>query len=781
MEFKALHRGYEYQITDGCGSVTCSKPYCLSNPRGYQSRNGRFTKAAARQHASNLVMLRGEDGLCESLGQPQSLDQSPKEEEQKLNANHDYDTIQLSEVKQPHIKSRSQSTQPQSKSTSPSRNSAGNHASADYPKTTLSHSMLKTRVYNVLPSFEDGSWSVILDSTDKPAGNRANDKVESQTSPPDSHDTTLQSMTTPTNFLIHLLRNPGCRDNHTSALTSRKSVSPLNHYLFAFHSRVQFLYGLQFMGDAVFHERELLWGDIARNEVNDVVGYVKSKDVEPAKMALVGSLLGGCGFEVEQPEVAECDKEKDLEDSKEKSAYFDPVLITRYNSSVSVARIPNLEQVEPYVGLINTPLTSSFSSISSDYDSLIIPRQPNDLYKIVQNRAGVSHDQSRLYSFRRMYSLYNGPDNLVRRSVTLGIPMVDIPKPTCFCIHISRTRDEDILEQLLEYVHQQLSTSRNLQLPLKVEFSDGEVALDLGGVQLELFDHIGRLLVGLESPYFQHDDNGVVWPQDNPHVSREKWVCIGAVVGLALFNGCPLSFDMPLSFYRNLQEFWATPCRVKEADFEQQDPVAYNSLASLRKLSKLELVGLGLVLNDGSRVSTQDHVEKYILEYINTPYNSVRLDNTMNMLAFGFQMVYPSDLAGKIPTKDLKRLIEGSILADDSHIDVEPLLDQFAYEGGYSESSPQVQWLKEYLRDLSVHQLKLFLHFTTGSERVSIGSKQGQRVVKITIQLNGTNVNCLPSASTCFCILFLPKYGTKEVLVRYMDKAMEHSVGFGLM
>lgn len=641
----------------------------------------------------------------------------------------------------------------------------------DYPKTTLSHSMLKTRVYNVLPSFDDGSWSVILDSN-----------TPAQTSPStDSHDTTLQSMTTPTNFLIHLLRNPGLRDSHTSAVTSRKPQSPLNHYLFAFHSRVQFLYGLQFMGDAVFHEREQLWGNIARDEVNDVVGYVKSKDVEPAKKALVGSLLGGCGFEVDKVEAtAECCDQKDSEESAYSAPY--PVLITRYNPSVSVARIPNLEEVEPYVGLINTPLTSSFSSISSDYDSLIIPQDATDLYQIVQNRVGVSHDQSRLYSFRRMYSLYNGPENLVRRSITLGVPMVDIPKPTCFCIHISRTRDdEDILEQLLEYVHQQLSSSRNLQLPLKVEFSDGEVALDLGGVQLELFDHIGRLLVGLESPYFQHDDNGVVWPRDNPAVSREKWVCIGAVVGLALFNGCPLSFDMPLSFYRNLQEFWATPCRVTETDYEQQDPVAHNSLASLRKLSKQELEGLGLVLNDGSKVSTQDDVEKYFLEYINTPYNSVRLENTMNMLAFGFQMVYPSDLAGKMPTKDLKRLVEGSILADDSHIDVEPLLEQFAYEGGYSESSPQVKWLKEYLRDLSVHQLKLFLHFTTGSERVSIGSKQGQRVVKITVQLNGTNVNCLPSASTCFCILFLPKYATKEVLVRYMDKAMEHSVGFGLM
>ncbi|KAG5356085.1 Ubiquitin-protein ligase E3A [Yarrowia sp. B02] len=750
MDFKAIHRGYELQITSGCGSATCSKPYCLSNKRGYQARNGRFTKAAARQHASNLVMLRGEKGLCvsyESGDEQTDQTEHAKSKEQTESNDHAKPTEshadKIKTKKADQIKSKT----------------------SDYPKTTLSHSMLKTRVYNVLPSFDDGSWSDILDA-------KAHGK--------DSHDTTLQSMTTPVNFLIHLLRNPGCRDNHTSALTSRKPVSPLNHYLFAFHSRVQFLYGLQFMGDAVFHEQEQLWGDIARDEVNDVVGYVKSRNVEPAKKALVGSLLGNCGFDVDQADPAQCDKGKSPEESKGEDSK-DLVLITRHNPTVSVAKVPNFDKLERYVGLTNSPLTSSFASICADYDSLIVPLADASLCKITQHRSGVSHDQSRLYSLRRMYSLHNGPENLVRKSMSLSVPMMDIPKPTCFCIHISRTRDEDILEQLLEYINQQLVTSQNLQLPLKVEFSDGEVALDLGGVQLELFDHIGRLLVGLDSPYFQHDDNGVVWPRDNEDVSRDKWVCIGAVVGLALFNGCPLSFDMPLSFYRNLQESWFTPCRVTEEEYEQQDPVAYSSLVSLRKLPKQELEGLGLVLNNGSRVSTLEHVNTYISEYINSPYASTRLENTMNMLAFGFHMVYPCDLAAKIPTKDLKRLVEGSILADDSHIDVEPLLEQFAYEGGYTESSLQVKWLKEYLRDLSVHQLKLFLHFTTGSERVSIGSKQGQRVVKITVQLNGTNINCLPSASTCFCILFLPKYESKEVLVRYMDKAMEHSVGFGLM
>lgn len=755
MDFKAIHTGYEYQITNGCGWDTCSRPYCLSNPRGYQSRNGRFTKAAARQQATNLVTLRGEGGLCESRERSESRDDD-------YDGSSESDSVSsASSTTSTHmIKSRESVARAHDSSSRESEKSRGPKPSRDYPKTTLSHSMLKTKVYSVLPSFDDGSWSEILDDTSG-TSRESHQRDRSH----DTHDTALQSMTTPTNFLIHLLRNPGCRDNHTSALTSRKPVFPLNHYLFAFHSRVQFLYGLQFMGDAVFHEQELLWGDIARDELKDVEEYVQSADVEPAKMALVGSLLGNCGFDA------------DIEDKEDEET----ILITRHNPTVSVAKIPNLELVEPYVGLTNTPQTNSFASICSDFDSLIIPQESNDLCQIIQNRVGASHDQSRLYSFRRMYNLHNGPENLVRKSMSLTIRMVDIPKPTCFCIHISRTRDEDILEQLLEYIHQQLMSCRNLQLPLKVEFSDGEVALDLGGVQLELFDHIGRELVGLESPYFQHDDNGVVWPRDNPKVSREKWVCVGAVVGLALFNGCPLSFDMPLSFYRNLQDFWGAPCHVTEEDYEQQDPVAYSSLVSLRKLPKKELVGLGLVLNDGHRVSTLEHVNKYIFEYINAPYASVRLENTMNMLAYGFQMVYPSDLASKIPTKDLKRLVEGSILADDSHIDVEPLLEQFVYEGGYSESSDQVKWLKEYLRGLSVHNLKLFLHFTTGSERVSIGSKQGQRVVKITVQLNGTNVNCLPSASTCFCILFLPRYETKEVLVRYMDKAMEHSVGFGLM
>ncbi|KAG5359014.1 Ubiquitin-protein ligase E3A [Yarrowia sp. E02] len=751
MDFKAIHTGYEYQITDGCGSATCSKPYCLSNPRGCQSRNGRFTKAAARQHASNLVMLRGQDGLCVTSEQIESRGKSGDTTDATNDSNGTNDTTEI----------KSRKTPPQ-------------NASSDYPKTTLSHSMLKTRVYNALPSFEDGSWSEILDLKDAKEAS-SSDKTEKD-SPSDNHDIALKSMTTPMNFLIHLIKNPGCRDNHVSAVPSRKPVFPLNHYLFAFHSRIQFLYGLQFMGDAVFQERALLWDEIAEEEALEVLEYVESEGTEPAKMALVGSMLGGCGYHMDKEWYQWCQEGFDL-----KNEEWEPVLVSRHTPNVSVARIPNLKKVEPYVGLINTSLTSSFASISSDFDSHIIPRKSKDLFPISQYRTGASHDQSRLYSFRRMYSLYNGPENLVRKSLFLGIPMVDIPKPTCFCVHISRTRDEDILQQLLEYINGQLMTSRNLQLPLKVEFSDGEVALDLGGVQLELFDHIGRLLVGLDSPYFQHDDNGTVWPRDNPDVPREQWICIGVVIGLALFNGCPLSFDMPLSFYRNLRTDWDEPCRVREEEFEQQDPVAYSSLDSLRRLSQSELEGMGLTLKDGTPVKTEEDISRYIHQYINTPYTSTRVNNILNMISFGFQLVYPKELSCKMPTKDLKRLIEGSILADDSHIDVEPLLEQFVYEGGYTESSPQVKWLKEYLRALSVHQLKVFLHFTTGSERVSIGSKQGQRVVKITVQLNGTNVNCLPSASTCFCILFLPRYESKEVLVRYMDKAMEHSVGFGLM
>lgn len=729
MDFYDIQLLYERQILEGCGTDVCRRPYCASNIRGYQARNGTFTEAAARLHASNLVALRGEKGLCNALVRDKPRISAPK--------------------------------------------------SIDVPKNTLSHSMLRTQVYKTLPCFSRKTWFHTILSL----ATRDSDVIQ---------DESLVVMASPDHLLARLIQEPRFGEYTSNAIQARRAVLPVNPHLFAFHARIQMIYALQQMGDVVFLEEHLLgWGPIIREQLRLLGEFLKDTDTEFAKKSLVASLLGNTPY---------------IGDTCKELSFMPDVLVTRHNSNVVMSDVPSLKNIEKWVGVPDYGTSiPPFGSVVSDFDALIVPVDRGNIFHISEGRTGCSHDKSRLFCYRRMMDAYIGPENLVRRSLQIQIPVLEISTPTCFCIHISRTSGEDILQQMLEYCHSQFKSPYQLRLPLKIEFLDGEVALDLGGVQLEFFDTIGRQLVSDNSKHFERDDNGIVWPRLNANISRSEWICVGIVIGLALYNGCPMSFDMPIPFYRKLLDHWMGDAFVTEAEFEEQDPVAYRSLVSLRKMTNFELFSASLAftrehVSDGVRttyclsdgtitadpenpkmVINQEDVEEYIYSYINFHYLHPIGHFAMKMICFGFKMAYPPEIAKLMSPRELKRNVEGFVLTDGEDIDVEPLLQGFTYEGGYTSSSDQVVWLKEYLRQLSAEKLKQFLHFTTGSERVSIGTKEGHRVVHITIQQNGTNATSLPSASTCFCILFLPVYPDKKTLSKYMDKGLEHSVGFGLM
>jgi ubiquitin-protein ligase E3 A len=78
---------------------------------------------------------------------------------------------------------------------------------------------------------------------------------------------------------------------------------------------------------------------------------------------------------------------------------------------------------------------------------------------------------------------------------------------------------------------------------------------------------------------------------------------------------------------------------------------------------------------------------------------------------------------------------------------------------------------------MSLAQKKKLLLFSTGSDRVPI---RGLGSLPFTIQKHGPDSERLPSASTCFNILLLPNYSTKEKLQQKLLQGIEASEGFGL-
>ena len=82
------------------------------------------------------------------------------------------------------------------------------------------------------------------------------------------------------------------------------------------------------------------------------------------------------------------------------------------------------------------------------------------------------------------------------------------------------------------------------------------------------------------------------------------------------------------------------------------------------------------------------------------------------------------------------------------------------YKEGYSKDDEVIKNFWEVFRELSDENKKKFLLFFTGSDRFPIA---GMSSVKITIQMI-KDTSFLPVAQTCFNLLDLSDYGTKEKL-----------------
>ena len=81
------------------------------------------------------------------------------------------------------------------------------------------------------------------------------------------------------------------------------------------------------------------------------------------------------------------------------------------------------------------------------------------------------------------------------------------------------------------------------------------------------------------------------------------------------------------------------------------------------------------------------------------------------------------------------------------------------------------------MHKLNDEDKKNFLTFVTGTDRVPI---DGLKTLKFNIQRH-SNVSNLPTAHTCFNVMLLPEYESRQVLEKNMRLILEHNQGFGLI
>jgi len=103
--------------------------------------------------------------------------------------------------------------------------------------------------------------------------------------------------------------------------------------------------------------------------------------------------------------------------------------------------------------------------------------------------------------------------------------------------------------------------------------------------------------------------------------------------------------------------------------------------------------------------------------------------------------------------------------------------DNCEYKEGYCKNHDTIKHFWEVFRELTEDDKRKFLLFLTGSDRIPV---RGMESVKMTIQRT-SDTSFLPVAHTCFNLLDLPEYGTKEKLKFKLSQAIQQTKGFGLV
>lgn len=357
--------------------------------------------------------------------------------------------------------------------------------------------------------------------------------------------------------------------------------------------------------------------------------------------------------------------------------------------------------------------------------------------------------------------------------------------------------------------------SQDLKKQLKIQFV-GEEAVDEGGVQKEFFQLVVR---GLFDPIYgifkKNEESGLFWfspflhgenqidnckvaemqgraslnmntmNQEEKKTHIEEVGLVGRLIGLAIYNNVILDVHFPTALYKKLS---GRPVDLE--DLKQLDPALAKSLEmilnydgnleDLDRTFQVDIEGVGnawtveLKPNGESIPLTNENRREFVDLYVDFVLNK-SISPLFDSFKAGFDAVCtPEKTAISLfRPEELELLVCGS-----SELDFAALEKVAKYDGGFEKSTPVVNYFWETVHTWNEKQKKRLLFFTTGTDRVPIG---GLGKLNFVIAKNGPNSNRLPSSHTCFNVLLLPEYDSKEKLNERLSTAIQNSEGFGMI
>ncbi|XP_059615438.1 probable E3 ubiquitin-protein ligase HERC4 isoform X2 [Phlebotomus argentipes] len=327
-------------------------------------------------------------------------------------------------------------------------------------------------------------------------------------------------------------------------------------------------------------------------------------------------------------------------------------------------------------------------------------------------------------------------------------------------------------------------SSNEYKRPLRVKFRDEE-AEDAGGVQKEFFMLLLKEILDPKYGMFkEYEDSRYIWFSNASFETANMYTLIGILCGLAIYNFTIIDLPFPLVLYKKiLQE------AVDLSDLKDLSPTVATSMETMLAYDGNDFEDVFLVTfsvteevfgeqrtvdlkpNGRNIMVTQETKKEFVDLYIDYVLNeSVKMH--FKGFDLGFQKVCGGGILHLFSSRELMAMVVGN-----ENYDWFALQETAQYRNGYSSSDQTVQWFWEVFHELSLNDKKNFLLFLTGSSRIPI---QGMKAIKIYIQPTPDD-RFLPVAHTCFNLLDLPRYRTKEKLKYKLLQAIQQTQGFSLV
>ncbi|CAK7564361.1 MAG: Putative E3 ubiquitin-protein ligase [Sporothrix epigloea] len=349
------------------------------------------------------------------------------------------------------------------------------------------------------------------------------------------------------------------------------------------------------------------------------------------------------------------------------------------------------------------------------------------------------------------------------------------------------------------------SGTDDIKKGLRIIFN-GEEGIDAGGLRKEWFLLLVREVFNPDHGMFTYDEEShYCYFNSASFETSDQFFLVGVVLGLAIYNSTILDVALPPFAFRKLLH--ASPAATSGVLPTSARPFTNYALADLAEYQPRLARGLQQLLDyDGdvestfcldfsitverfghattvplcpggeSRPVTNSNRKEYVDLYVRYLLDT-SVARQFDPFKRGFYTVCGCNALSLFRPEEIELLVRGS----DEPLDVASLRLAASYENWPSndplEKEPTIKWFWEIFEEASPEDQRKLLIFITGSDRIPA---TGPASLSIRILYLGNDTGRYPTARTCFNILTLYRYASKDVMAVKLWGAVNGSEGFGL-